>query len=138
MKSWPNKLFVGVKKWILLWSRDEFTWKMSSPYFEIRQLFFRRKLRQLYWLILDEEVWTLPLPTGHTLMHSTKALLYFIIDKHKLNCHSVIWVLMMPKCSPVRYTIPALEQPLPENKKTQRKAFKRGVRCGAGQIPSEG
>ena len=45
---------------------------------------------------------------------------------------------MMPKCSPVRYTIPALEQPVPENKKAQRKAFKRGVRCGAGQIPSEG
>ena len=33
---------------------------------------------------------------------------------------------MMPKCSPVRYTIPVLEQPVPENKKVQRKAFKRG------------
>ena len=33
---------------------------------------------------------------------------------------------MMPKCSPVRYTIPALEQPVPENKKVQRKAFKGG------------
>ena len=33
---------------------------------------------------------------------------------------------------------PCVEQPVPENKKTQRKAFKRGVRCGAGQIPSEG
>ena len=35
-------------------------------------------------------------------------------------------LLMMPKCSPVRYTIPALEQPVPENKKVQRKAFKGG------------
>ena len=51
---------------------------------------------------------------------------------------SLLYLLMMPKCSPVRCTIPALEQPVPENKKTRRKAFKRGVRCGAGQIPSEG
>ena len=34
--------------------------------------------------------------------------------------------LMMPKCSPVRYTIPALEQPVPENKKVQRKNPQRG------------
>ena len=46
--------------------------------------------------------------------------------------------LMRPKYSPVRYTILTLEQPVPENKKVQRNAFKRGVRCGAGQIPSEG
>ena len=100
MKSWPNKLFVGVKKWILLWSRDEFTWKMSSPHFKIRQLFFRRKLRQLYWLILEimKKFGPSPLPTSHTLMHSTKALLYFIIDKHKLLWDSVIWVyLLKPK-----------------------------------------
>ena len=31
--------------------------------------------------------------------------------------------MMMPKCSPVRYTIPALEQPVPENKKIQRNTF---------------
>ena len=31
--------------------------------------------------------------------------------------------LMMPKHSPVRYTILTLEQPVPENKKIQRKAF---------------
>ena len=31
--------------------------------------------------------------------------------------------LMMPKHSPVRYTILTLEQPVPENKKVQRKAF---------------
>ena len=41
---------------------------------------------------------------------------------------------MMPKCSPVRYTIPALEQPVPENKKTQRKAFKGG---GSGVEPAK-
>ena len=34
--------------------------------------------------------------------------------------------LMMPKCSPVRYTIPTLEQPVPENKKVQRNAFQGG------------
>ena len=34
--------------------------------------------------------------------------------------------MMMLKCSPVRYTIPALEQPVPENKKAQRKAFEKG------------
>ena len=42
--------------------------------------------------------------------------------------------LMMPKCSPVRYTIPALEQPVPENKKTERKAFKGG---GSGVEPAK-
>ena len=41
---------------------------------------------------------------------------------------------MMPKCSPVRCTTLTLEQPVPENKKHLQK----GVRCGAGQIPSEG
>ena len=41
---------------------------------------------------------------------------------------------MMPKCSPVRYTIPALEQPVPENKKVQRKAFKGG---GSGVEPAK-
>ena len=37
--------------------------------------------------------------------------------------HPAPWLLMMPKCSPVRYTIPTLEQPVPENKKAQRNAF---------------
>ena len=32
-------------------------------------------------------------------------------------------LVMIPKCSPVRYTIPTLEQPVPENKKVQRNAF---------------
>ena len=45
---------------------------------------------------------------------------------------------MRPKYSPVRYTTLTLEQPVPENKKAQRKRLQRGVRCGAGQIPSEG
>ena len=31
-----------------------------------------------------------------------------------------------------------LERPVPENGKIQRNTFKKGVRCGAGQIPSEG
>ena len=31
--------------------------------------------------------------------------------------------MMMPKYSPVRYTILTLEQPVPENKKVQRNAF---------------
>ena len=34
-----------------------------------------------------------------------------------------LWRVMMPKCSPVRYTIPTLEQPVPENEKVQRNAF---------------
>ena len=42
------------------------------------------------------------------------------------------------KCSPVRYTTLTLEQPVPENRKVQRKHLLRGVRCGVGQIPSEG
>ena len=42
---------------------------------------------------------------------------------------------MMPKCSPVRYTIPALEQPVPENKKTQRKAFKGGSGVEPAKYP---
>ena len=42
---------------------------------------------------------------------------------------------MMPKCSPVRYTIPVLEQPVPENKKVQRKAFKKGG--GSGVKPAK-
>ena len=33
---------------------------------------------------------------------------------------------MRPKYSPVRYTILTLEQPVPENKKVQRNAFKGG------------
>ena len=33
------------------------------------------------------------------------------------------YILMRPKCSPVRYTILTLEQPVPENKKVQRNAF---------------
>ena len=45
---------------------------------------------------------------------------------------------MRPKYSPMRYTTLTLEQPVPENKKVQRKRLQRGVRCGAGQIPSEG
>ena len=44
-------------------------------------------------------------------------------------------VLMMPKCSPVRYTIPALEQPMPENKKAQRKAFKGGSGVEPAKYP---
>ena len=42
---------------------------------------------------------------------------------------------MMPKCSPVRYTIPTLEQPVPENKKTQRKAFKGGSGVEPAKYP---
>ena len=42
---------------------------------------------------------------------------------------------MMPKCSPVRYTIPALEQPVPENKKVQRKAFKEGSGVEPAKYP---
>ena len=34
--------------------------------------------------------------------------------------------LMMPKYSPVRYTTLTLEQPIPENKKAQRKRLQRG------------
>ena len=41
---------------------------------------------------------------------------------------------MMPKCSPVRYTIPALEQPVPENKKAQRKSLQKG---GSGVEPAK-
>ena len=37
--------------------------------------------------------------------------------------HNMPSLLMMPKHSPVRYTILTLEQPVPENKKVQRKAF---------------
>ena len=43
--------------------------------------------------------------------------------------------VMMPKCSPVRYTIPALEQPMPENKKVQRKAFKGGSGVEPAKYP---
>ena len=42
---------------------------------------------------------------------------------------------MMPKCSPVRYTIPALEQPVPENKRAQRKAFKGGSGVEPAKYP---
>ena len=44
---------------------------------------------------------------------------------------------MMPKCSPVRCTILAPEQPLPaRDNKTETPS--KGLRCGAGQTPSEG
>ena len=33
---------------------------------------------------------------------------------------------MMPKCSPVRCTTLTLEQPVPENRKVQKKTFKGG------------
>ena len=38
-------------------------------------------------------------------------------------CPNLILLLMMPKYSPVRYTILTLEQPVPENKKVQENAF---------------
>ena len=49
-----------------------------------------------------------------------------------------IYILMMPKCSPVTCTTLTLEQPVPENRKVQKTPSNGGVRCGAGQIPSEG
>ena len=45
------------------------------------------------------------------------------------------YILMRPKCSPARYMIPALEQPVPENKKTQRKAFKGGSGVEPAKYP---
>ena len=45
---------------------------------------------------------------------------------------------MMPKHSPVRYTTLTLEQPVPEKRESTKKTPSKGVRCGAGQIPSEG
>ena len=52
---------------------------------------------------------------------------YFLQDYYKLLLMVIyiyIYIYMMKsKCSPVRYTIPTLEQPVPENKKVQRKAF---------------
>ena len=41
---------------------------------------------------------------------------------------------MRPKYSPVRYTILTLEQPVPENKKVQRKRLQRG---GSGVEPAK-
>ena len=41
----------------------------------------------------------------------------------KIYIYIYICKMMMPKHSPVRYTIFTLEQPVPENKKVQRKAF---------------
>ena len=43
--------------------------------------------------------------------------------------------MMMPKYSPVRCTILTLEQPVPENKKTQRKAFKGGSGVEPAKYP---
>ena len=57
-------------------------------------------------------------------------------EKKKTDTHSKTKRLMMPKCSPVRCTTLTLEQPVPENRKIQ-KHLQRGLRCGAGQIPSE-
>ena len=42
---------------------------------------------------------------------------------------------MMPKCSPVRYTIPTLEQPMPENEKVQRNAFYGGSGVDPAKYP---
>ena len=36
---------------------------------------------------------------------------------------NISYMLMMPKYSPVRYTILTLEQPVPENRKVQRHAI---------------
>ena len=41
---------------------------------------------------------------------------------------------MMPKHSPVRYTTLTLEQPVPENKKVQRKRLQKG---GSGVEPAK-
>ena len=43
--------------------------------------------------------------------------------------------MMMAKYSPVRYTILALEQPVPENKKVQRNAFKGGSGVEPAKYP---
>ena len=42
---------------------------------------------------------------------------------------------MRSKCSPVRYTIPTLEQPVPENKKVQRNAFQGGSGVEPAKYP---
>ena len=43
--------------------------------------------------------------------------------------------MMMPKCSPVRYTILTLERPVPENRKVQRNAFKGGSGVEPAKYP---
>ena len=52
--------------------------------------------------------------------HKFKSFFFFF----NLSLNLVICILlMMLKCSPVRYTIPTLEQPMPENEKVQRNTF---------------
>ena len=43
--------------------------------------------------------------------------------------------MMKSKCSPVRYTIPMLEQPVPENEKVQRNAFSGGSGVEPAKYP---
>ena len=63
--------------------------------------------------------------TAYIAINNTRDLILMVND----------FKLMMPKCSPVRYTIPALEQPVPENKKTRRKAFKGGSGVEPAKYP---
>ena len=46
-----------------------------------------------------------------------------------------LYSVMRPKYSPVRCTILTLEQPMPENKKIQRKAFKGGSGVEPAKYP---
>ena len=44
-------------------------------------------------------------------------------------------LLMRPKCSPVRCTIPTFEQPVPENKKNTKKSLQRGSGVEPAKYP---
>ena len=53
-----------------------------------------------------------------------------MIPKNLMTCK-----LMMPKCSPVRYTTLTLEQPVPENRKVQRKHLLGGSGVEPAKYP---
>ena len=68
-----------------------------------------------------------------------RALILWLWKAFKLtSLIKLLLVMMKPKCSPVRCTTLTLEQPVPESTKIQKHLQKGGLRCGAGQIPSEG
>ena len=79
----------------------------------------------------------LSVASGVMLWYHSLSLSLSVKTRHSMI--PLLLQLMRPKCSPVRCTTLTLEQPLPEKKdRTVQTHLQRGLRCGAGQIPSEG
>ena len=82
------------------------------------------------------ESFSKPILPKHTLSPNTST---YIIEQYHFQLKVLSFAktlsLMMPKFSPVRYTILTLEQPVPENKKVQRNAFKGGSGVEPAKYP---